>query len=272
MSKPKKRKGDTTPSAAAPGPTDQPAGPTPAEPGKTRSVKDLNEEELEQLRAMFEAGAGRDEMAKAMNIPFGGIYWMAQTKGWINPKTGHPYQQQVRDDEAKKRAEGLKKLSAMGIPTDMSDVIPPSPDDQPGQDQFHQKRNTRRAAVLIRHISEWDELDNIRRKALEGTDPKTMFDWGKLAKIAHETLMIKQLGERLAHNIVKGDPVSQLIEGITGEGGKTAEVEVFLKTALTLEDLQMLHSVSNRAKRSILQSQSGQPPLRDITPQKDKAA
>ena len=249
-----------------------PPGPAGA-PGqrKTRSINDLGEDELAQLRAMFEAGAKRDEMAQALNIPFGGIYWMAQKAGWIDPRTGYPYRQQVKDEDAKRRADELRKLSALGIPTDMSDVIPPSPDDHVGSGQFHDKRNARRAAVLIRHISEWDELDNIRRKALEGNDPKVMFDWAKLAKITHETLMIKQMGERLAHNIIKGDPVSQMIEGM-GDGNRTAEVEVFLKTSLSLEDLQLLHSVSNRAKRSIAQGQAGQPVVRDVTPPKDKAA
>lgn len=270
MAKPKKPKA-VKPIAA---PAQQPSDGTPAQQGAagktTRSINSLSQEELDQLKTMFEAGANKNEMASTLGIPFGGIYWMAQRERWIDPKTGYPYRQQVKDDTAKSRAEGLKKLSALGIPTGMDDVIPPDPDDHAKSGEFHQKRNQRRAAVLIRHVSEWDELDNIRRKALEGSDPKVMFDWAKLAKITHETLMIKQLGERLAHNIIKGDPVQTLIDNL-GDG-KAAEVEVFLKTSLSLEDLQLLHSVSNKVKRSIGQSQAGQPALRDVTPKKDRAA
>lgn len=234
----------------------------------SRSIKDLRPEENADLRALFEAGMNREEMCLRFGIGFGGLYHMAKRDGWTDPKTGLPYKRQVKDAEADKRSAVLRKLSALGIPTSVDDVIPPSPDDKAAHDQYHVRRKQRRASVLLRHVAEWDDIDNFRRRALEGTGPDAMLKWGKVAKIAHETLMIKQLGERLAHNIAKGE-LEQAPQS-TSEGPSASDVEVFLKTSLSIEELRILHSVSQRARQSIQQSQmrESRPKIVHVAPKK----
>ena len=128
----------------------------------------------ETIRAEYEAGASMGELSRRHGVDKAAISRRAKKEGWIadlsevvNRQAAAKVNGIVNTVDPKKRAEAVDRASDA------------------------------KAAVIVRHKTEWERHQALIDEALEAGD----FDKAKLAKITAETLKIRQEGERRAWGI-----------------------------------------------------------------------
>lgn len=132
----------------------------------------------ETIRAEYEAGASQSDLAKRYGVSRKAIQKHIAAEGWTQDISG------TLDRLTEAKVAGVvagcdpkKKAAALDRAADA------------------------RAAVIMRHKEEWEQHQQLIRKAVENSD----FDTAKLAKITAETIKIRQEGERRAWGIVETD-------------------------------------------------------------------
>lgn len=148
------------------------------------------------VRAEYEAGASMSGLAKKHQVNKSAISRKAEKEAWTQDPT-----------EAVDRLVNAK-INGVGNAVDpqkKAEALDAAAD--------------RKVAVIRRHQAEWDGIEAIRVAAIQGES----FDKAKLAKIASETLMIKQGGERKAWGLDKPDPAAAIT--VTASASATAKTE-----------------------------------------------
>ena len=155
---------------------------------KPKAKAKLTPEKWAEARLRRETGSGIREVAAWLGVDPAHVSRRAKAENWsdgkdledvIRRRVNEKVNGVVNTVDPKKRAEAVDQIA------------------------------DKRAAVQLRHQTEWDGVDVIRRAAIAEVD----FDKAKLAKITSETLLIKQTGERKAWGLDAKEPQG-------GGGGK----------------------------------------------------
>ena len=132
----------------------------------------------ETIRAEYEAGASQSDLSKRFGMSRKAIQkhiaaegWTQDVSGAVNRMTEAKVAGIVAGCDPKKKAEALSRAA------------------------------NAKAAVIMRHKSEWDRHQALIEEALADGS----FDKAKLAKITAETIRIRQEGERKAWGIIDID-------------------------------------------------------------------
>lgn len=128
----------------------------------------------ETIRAEYEAGSTMGELSRKHGVDKAAISrkvkkeaWLADLSEVVNKRAEAKVNGLVNTVDPKKKAEAVDRAADA------------------------------KAAVILRHKTEWEQHQQLIRQAVESGD----FDAAKLAKITAETIKIRQEGERKAWGI-----------------------------------------------------------------------